>query len=67
MKSALYAMPWRDGLEEREYMDWITDFNVDSPANLKLRKTDLLNFAAFNEGNLFNNLFLKVFDTTDEI
>ena len=63
MKSALYEIPtWRDGLEEREYMDWITDFSVDSPVNLKLRKTDLINFAAFNEGNLFNNLFLKVFE-----
>ena len=40
---------------------WITDFdNLDSIANIALRKTDLINFATFNEGDLHNNLFFKV-------
>ena len=38
----------------------MVDFGVDSVVNLALRKTDVLNFAAFNEGNLYNNLFYKV-------
>ena len=41
--------------------EWITDFdNLDSVANVALRKTDLINFATFNEGDLHNNLFFKV-------
>ena len=40
---------------------WVKEYNdVDSIANLALRKTDLLNYAIFNEGNLYNNLFYKV-------
>ena len=31
-----------------------------SVANIELRKTDLLNFAIYNEGSLSNNLFYKV-------
>ena len=61
MKYKLFEVPyWRDEVSSSTYMNWTTDFSVDSPASLKLRKTDLINFAAFNEGNLYNNLFLKV-------
>lgn len=46
--------------ENRDFR-WITDFdNLDSVANIALRKTDLINFATFNEGDLYNNLFFKV-------
>ena len=63
MKRKLWAVP--DNRDDVVYDDmefgWITDFdNVDSVANVALRKTDLLNFAVFNEGNLYNNLFYKV-------
>ena len=39
---------------------WMVDFSPSSVANMALRKTDLVNFAAANEGNLYNNLFFKV-------
>ena len=39
---------------------WMVDFSPSSVANIALRKTDLINFAAANEGNLYNNLFFKV-------
>ena len=60
MKRKLWSIP--DNRDDVVYDDmefgWITDFdNVDSVANVALRKTDLLNFAIFNEGNLYNNLF----------
>ena len=63
MKRKLWSIP--DNRDDVVYDDmefgWITDFdNVDSVANVALRKTDLLNFAIFNEGNLYNNLFYKV-------
>ena len=41
-------------------LGWIVDFSLDSVVNLNLRKTDKANFAVFNEGNLYNNLFYKV-------
>ena len=41
-------------------LGWILDFSLDSVVNLNLRKTDKENFAVFNEGNLYNNLFYKV-------
>ena len=41
-------------------LGWIVDFTLDSIVNLNLRKTDQANFAVFNEGNLYNNLFYKV-------
>ena len=48
--------------DEWEYNDfgWMVDFSPSSVANMALRKTDPLNFAAANEGNLYNNLFFKV-------
>ena len=39
---------------------WMVDFSPSSVANMALRKTDVINFAAANEGNLYNNLFFKV-------
>ena len=39
---------------------WMVDFSPNSVANIALRKTDVINFAAANEGNLYNNLFFKV-------
>ena len=39
---------------------WMVDFSPSSVANMALRKTDRINFAAANEGNLYNNLFFKV-------
>ena len=41
-------------------LGWVLDFSLDSVVNVNLRKTDLENFAVFNEGNLYNNLFYKV-------
>ena len=38
----------------------MVDFSPNSVANIALRKTDVINFAAANEGNLYNNLFFKV-------
>lgn len=62
MKYKLFDVAyWRDEVAGSSTLGWVTNFRVDAPANLKLRKTDVINFAAFNEGNLYNNLFLKVF------
>ena len=48
--------------DEELYNDfgWMVDFSPSSVANMALRKTDPINFAAANEGNLYNNLFFKV-------
>ena len=36
---------------------WIADFSLDNVANMQLRRSDTLNFALDNEGNLYNALF----------
>ena len=63
IKKKLWTIP--DSRNDFDFEDmelgWITDFeNVNSVANVALRKTDLQNFANSNEGDLFNNLFFKV-------
>ena len=44
------------------YDSVLIDFTPDSVTNLRLRKSDKLNFALNNEGNLYNNLINKVLD-----
>ena len=62
MKRALYEVPESRDEKVIDFKDlgWIVDFSLDSVVNLNLRKTDKANFAVFNEGNLYNNLFYKV-------
>ena len=61
MKRALFEVPyWRDEVADYSDLGWTSDFAVDSVTNMRLRKSDLLNFAVFNEGNLYNSLFFKV-------
>ena len=52
----------RDEIPQEEYGNygWMVDFQPDSVINVRLRKTDKLNFALNNEGNLYNNLINKV-------
>ena len=52
----------RDEIAQEEYGNygWMVDFQPDSVINVRLRKTDKLNFALNNEGNLYNNLINKV-------
>ena len=40
-------------------LGWMVDFGPDSVLSLRLRKSDMLNFALNNEGNLYNNLINK--------
>ena len=58
MRKKLFESQRDDGM----YNDnrWMVDFSPSSVANMALRKTDVINFAAANEGNLYNNLFFKV-------
>ena len=58
MRSKLFETQKDEGLYDG--FGWMVDFSPSSVANMALRKTDLLNFAAANEGNLYNNLFYKV-------
>ena len=58
MRSKLFESQKDEGLYDG--FGWMVDFSPSSVANMALRKTDLLNFAAANEGNLYNNLFYKV-------
>ena len=62
MKRVLYSAPeQRDDVQDRfRDFSWVMDFSPESIANIALRKTDMLNFAVDNEGNLYNNLFYKV-------
>ena len=62
MKRVLYSAPeQRDDVPDRfRDFSWVMDFSPESIANIALRKTDRLNFAVDNEGNLYNNLFYKV-------
>ena len=51
-----YSSPYYD-------LEWMTDFSPDSVVNTALRKTDWVNFALWNEGNVYNKLFSKVTPT----
>ena len=61
-KSFLDISKNRDEIPHHEYgaFAWMVDFQPDSVINVRLRKTDTLNFALNNEGNLYNNLINKV-------
>ena len=61
---SLTLQDMRDKLWEFEDYGWMVDFSTSSVANMALRKTDTVNFAAANEGNLYNNLFFKVMSKT---
>ena len=39
---------------------WIVDFSPDNVINTAWRKEELMDFALFNEGNVYNKLFYKV-------
>ena len=41
-------------------LGWMVDFSPDSIINTALRKENILDFAMFNEGNVYNNIFSKV-------
>ena len=58
MRKKLFESQRDDGM----YNDnrWMVDFSPSSVVNMALRRTDTINFAAANEGNLYNNLFFKV-------
>ena len=60
MKRKLWMVPDNREDIKTEKFNWITDFDdINGVGNLALRKTDKINFAIFNEGNIFNNLFYK--------
>ena len=42
------------------YFGWVVDFSPDNVINTALRKEELMDFALFNEGNVYNKLFYKV-------
>ena len=71
LKTKLHEVPYsRTG--ENEYYDmyslgWMLDFSPDSVLNTALRKENILDFAMFNEGNIYNNIFFKVQQTTKNI
>ena len=50
----------REDTKTSAELAWMVDFSLDSVANVNLRKTDVKNFATYNEGDLYNNLFYKV-------
>lgn len=62
IKEKLWQIPSnRNELSGLDNFGWVIEYDdVDSIANLALRKSDILNFAIFNEGNLYNNLFFKI-------
>ena len=61
MKKKLYTIDYNRKYPTPYYgLDWMTDFSPDSVVNTALRKEDLVQFAFWEEGNVYNNLFNKV-------
>ena len=49
-----------DEAYDLNYFGWVVDFSPDNVINTALRKEELMDFALFNEGNVYNKLFYKV-------
>ena len=65
LKTKLFDVPiGRQGLNDEGYdqiyFGWVVDFSPDNVINTALRKEELMDFALFNEGNVYNKLFYKV-------
>ena len=62
LKEKLFSVPngRSDEAKDMDSLGWIVDFSPDNVVNTILRKEDLLDFALFNEGNVYNKLFNKV-------
>ena len=64
LKTKLHEVP-NSRTGDDDYYDmyslgWMLDFSPDSVLNTALRKENILDFAMFNEGNIYNNIFFKV-------
>ena len=53
-----------DEAYDLNYFGWVVDFSPDNVINTALRKEELMDFALFNEGNVYNKLFYKVCNKT---
>ena len=65
LKAKLFEVPTGrinqlDEAYAQEGFGWVVDFSPDNVVNTALRKEELLDFALFNEGNVYNKLFYKV-------
>ena len=64
LKTKIYDVPnarsYEDETSDLGYLGWMLDFSPDSIINTALRKENILDFAMFNEGNVYNNVFFKV-------
>ena len=61
MKKILYNT--HENHYDEEGLDWMVDFSPDSSLNTLIRKStisDILDFAMFNEGNVYNKLINRV-------
>ena len=64
LKTKIYEVPdyrkYDDETSDLVSLGWMLDFSPDSVINTALRKENILDFAMFNEGNVYNNIFSKV-------
>ena len=65
LKTKLFSVPTgrlnqNDEAYQMDNLGWTVDFSPDNVVNTALRKEELLDFALFNEGNVYNKLFYKV-------
>ena len=65
LKTKLFDIPTgrqrqSDEAYDQLYFGWIVDFSPDNVINTAWRKEELMDFALFNEGNVYNKLFYKV-------
>lgn len=65
LKAKLFEVPTGrlnqlDEAYAQEGFGWVVDFSPDNIVNTAFRKEELLDFALFNEGNVYNKLFFKV-------
>ena len=64
LKTKIYEVPtsrlYGDEASDLAYLGWMLDFSPDSIINTALRKENLMEFAMFNEGNVYNKIFFKV-------
>ena len=66
LKTELFSVPNGRADDKTEVHEahgangWIVDFSPDNVVNTALRKEELMDFAMFNEGNVYSKLFNKV-------
>ena len=64
LKTKLFDIPigHQNQLYDQDQLDfgWVVDFSPDNVINTAWRKEELMDFALFNEGNVYNKLFYKV-------